>query len=213
MQAGILCLEERDYITGYSYFYEALDGFINTNSDEDASRALKYLTLAKIMAGSPESVRQLVSSKNVLKYYSRDMQAMQAAAGAYKERNLQQFEQVLQEYSQELQDDAIVYRHLGSIRDSLLEQNLLRILEPYSRVEISYIAKCIQLPVDYVEAKLSKLILDEHLHGMLDQNVGVVIMYDPVHKDTNFSTAISIVKALDGVVDKFNTKADTLSAM
>lgn len=213
MQAGILCLEEKDYITGYSYFYEALDGFINTNSDKDACHALKYLILAKIISGSPESVRHLVSNKNVLKYLNRDIQAMQAAANAYKSRDLQLFEKTLQEYSYELQNDPIIYRHLGSIRDSLLEQNLLRILEPYSRVEISYIAKCIQLPVEYVEAKLSKLILDEHLHGILDQNYGVVIIYDPILQDTNFSTAISVIKTLDGVLDKFAIKTDKLSAM
>jgi 26S proteasome regulatory subunit N6 len=37
---------------------------------------------------------------------------------------------------QELSSDAIVRAHLGDLRNTMLEQNLLRILEPFSRVEV-----------------------------------------------------------------------------
>ncbi len=38
---------------------------------------------------------------------------------------------------QELGQDLIIQSHLDELNDTLLEQNLLRILEPFSRVEVS----------------------------------------------------------------------------
>jgi len=36
----------------------------------------------------------------------------------------------------ELEDDPIVRSHLDSLYDNLLEQNLCRIIEPFSRVQV-----------------------------------------------------------------------------
>lgn len=53
----------------------------------------------------------------------------------------------------ELSNDAIIRNHLSALYDTLLEQNLLRIIEPYSRVEMNHIAKLVRQPVREVETK------------------------------------------------------------
>ena len=52
-----------------------------------------------------------------------------------------------------LSADPMVKSHLNDLYNSLMEQNLCRIIEPFSRVEIVHIAELIDLPVKQVETK------------------------------------------------------------
>ncbi len=52
MQAGALNADDKDYKTGYSYFFEAFEGFIQVDeNDPRALSSLKYMLLCKIMMG------------------------------------------------------------------------------------------------------------------------------------------------------------------
>ncbi len=42
----------------------------------------------------------------------------------------------LTEYTKELRDDPIIKTHLAKLYDNLLEQNLIRVIEPFSRVQV-----------------------------------------------------------------------------
>jgi len=66
---------------------------------------------------------------------------------------VQDFEEALKSYNAQLSEDPIISRHLAALYDSLLEQNLLRLIEPFSRVEIQHIASLIGLPLDQVRKR------------------------------------------------------------
>lgn len=53
----------------------------------------------------------------------------------------------------ELSSDQTIRSHLAALYDTLLQQNLLRIVEPYSVVEIDYVAKQVGQSRKEVEAK------------------------------------------------------------
>lgn len=52
-----------------------------------------------------------------------------------------------------------------------------RIIEPYSKVQVDYVASKIGLPKTEVEKKLSQMILDKKFLGILDQETGVLVIF------------------------------------
>ena len=95
----------------------------------------------------------IVSGKTALKYSGRGIDAMKGVAHALRNRSLHDFEQTRQDYSKELTNDFVIDSHLNELYDTLLEQNLLRLLEPFSRVEIAHVAKLIGMQINRVENK------------------------------------------------------------
>jgi len=94
------------------------------------------MLLSKIMLRTPEDVQAIMSGKLAVKYAGLDLDAMRAVAEASHRRSLADFQKAVKQYRQELEDDVIVRAHLGSLYDAMLEQNLCRLVEPYSRVQV-----------------------------------------------------------------------------
>jgi len=55
--------------------------------------------------------------------------------------------QTLTKYKTQLVGDPIIKSHLKSLYHNLLEQNLCRIIEPFSRVQVEHVAKLVGLDV------------------------------------------------------------------
>lgn len=209
-QSGILNAEDRDYKTAFSYFYESFEGY-NSQADPRAVTVLKYVLLTKIMLNLIDDVNLILNNKNVSKYQSRVIDAMKAIAVAYSHRSLKEFESALMTYSVELKSDPIIKNHFNSLYDNLLEQNLLKIIESYSVVELSHISKIIGLNIQQVEGKLSQMILDKVFYGVLDQGNGWLIIYDEPRTDSSYEASLDLFKSLSNVVDVLYEKAAALN--
>ncbi|VVD05821.1 26S proteasome non-ATPase regulatory subunit 11 [Leptidea sinapis] len=211
LQSGILhAADERDFKTAYSYFYEAFEGYDGADSPK-ALTALKYMLLSKIMLSQAEEVAIVCGSKTALKYAGKELEAMRAVATASHKRSLADFQAALKTYKPELEEDAVVRAHLGALYDTMLEQNLCRIVEPYMRVQVDHVARSIRLPVVQVEKKLSQMILDKKLNGILDQGEGVLIVFDESPLDKTYETVLETIHHMSKVVDTLYQKAKKLS--
>ncbi|KAF2299156.1 hypothetical protein GH714_030829 [Hevea brasiliensis] len=148
------------------------------------------------MVNQADDVAGVISSKAGLQYVGPELDAMKSVADAYAKRSLKLFEIALRDFKAQLEEDPIVHRHLSSLYDTLLEQNLCRLIEPFSRVEIVHIADLIELPVEHVEKKLSQMILDKKFAGTLDQGAGCLIIFDDPKTDAIYPASLETIAIL-----------------
>ena len=225
--SGTIHTEEADYNTAHSYFLEAFEQLDQMNSPEEANKALQYMMLCRIldalraalalsstgtvaMRAEQIDLSTLLTGKQAIKYAGPNIDAMSAIASAAGNRNLKEFQAVLEKYPVELQQDLLIKHHLHVLHEQLLESNLIRIIEPYSCVELDHVAKQIELPVPTVEKKLSQMILDGKLNGILDQGKGQLVVYEEGEKDSAMEKGLQVIAHMDAVVSSLFERSKAL---
>lgn len=210
VNAGCLHAEEKDYKTAFSYFYEALENFDSIGNARGID-CLKYMLLMKIMLNAPNDVTSIVNGKPGMRHQGPGLEAMLAIATAHKQRSLHDFEAAIAKHASHLTADAIISAHLNSLYDMLLQENICRIIEPYSVVETAHIATMMKLPLEKIETKLSQMILDKKFRGILDAGAGCLIVYDDQATDETYDQALETIGNMNKVVDALYTKANQLA--
>lgn len=230
--SGTIHTQEGDYNTAHSYFLEAFEQLDQLNAREQAVPCLKYMMLCRILDSlnkalklsakggvgaksdrSEVDISGMISGRQGVKYAGRDIEAMSAVASAASRRSLKEYEAVLNEYADELQNDLLIKHHLHLLQEQLLESNLIRIIEPYSCVEIEHIAKLIEMSVPVVERKLSQMILDGKFQGILDQGKGQLVVYEESEKDYAMEKGLDVIANMDSVVTSLFERSKALRTM
>ena len=240
-QSGTIHTEETDYSTAHSYFLEAFEQLDQMNDYTAALKALKYMMLCKILDGlkiilDPKTSKtvssgssssssdgmttsNMLTGKQAVKYAGKDLEAMQAIGKAVSNRNLKELHAVFESYPEQLATDLLIQHHIQILQEQLLESNLLRIVEPYSCVELEFISNKIELSVSVTERKLSQMILDGTLNGILDQGKGQLILYETVEgsnaaaaADDNSvaSKSLLVIQNMDSVVTSLFERSNAL---
>lgn len=229
--SGTIHTEEGDYNTAHSYFLEAFEQLDQMNEQAQAVPCLKYMMLCRILDSLTKSLKlsakgaigadknatldisTLLTSRQAVKYAGRDLEAMNAIAKAATTRSLNQFETVLNEYSAELQQDLLIKHHLHILQEQLLESNLIRIIEPYSCVELQHVADLMELDLVVVEKKLSQMILDGKFQGILDQGKGQLVVYEEGEKDGAMEKGLQVLEHMDEVVTTLFERSKALRTL
>jgi len=211
VNAGCLHAEEKDFKTAFSYFYEALENFDSIQHARGID-CLKYMLLCKIMMNSPDEVAAIINGKPGMRHQGAAIEAMRAVATAHKQRSLHDFEAALATHAAHLGADPIISTQLNALYDMLLQENICRIIEPYSRVETAHIAQLMKLPLRQIEAKLSQMILDKKFKGILDAGAGCLNVYDEQSPDNTYDQALETLGNMSKVVDALYVKANQISA-
>ena len=226
--SGTIHTEEGDYNTAHSYFLEAFEQLDQMNEQQQAIPCLKYMMLCRILDSLNKALKasakgaisdscidlaSLISARQAIKYAGRDLDAMSAIAKAASLRSLNDYEEVLQNYSVELQKDLLIKHHLHVLQEQLLESNLIRIMEPYSCVELAHIASLMELPLSVVEKKLSQMILDGKFQGILDQGKGQLVVYEDTEKDRAMEKGLKVLEHMDDVVSTLFERSKALRTL
>lgn len=235
LMSGVLHCEEGDYDTAHSYFLEAFEQLDQLDDREKAVPCLKYMMLCKILDGLSKAlgisatgtmgirysssgnneadISGMITGKRGVKYAGSDVEAMSAIASAASKRSLKEYEAVLVKYPHELQDDLLIKHHLGTLQEQLQESNLIRIIEPYSCVEIDHVASLIEMPLAVVEKKLSQMILDGKFNGILDQGKGQLVVFEDADTDQAMEKGLKVIENMDKVVTSLFSRSHNLRSM
>jgi len=207
MHAGILAAYEKDFNLAYSYFFEAFDVFNipNKKKRNKGLRAFEYMILCKIVGGHLDEVNNVVLSKQGKNYYGPEVEALRSIEAAVKEKSIKLLEDNIEKNKQYFQDRVITF-HINNLHNDLLEKNLIKIIKPYSVVEIDFVAKSIGLNYQDVLNKLRQMILDKKINGILDQGKGSLIIYDVDMSNPYLDKSIETFKNLEKVVEALDKK-------
>lgn len=207
MQAGILAAHEKDFNLAYSYFFEAFDVYNipNQKRRNKGLRAFQYMIMSKIVGDHIEEVNNVVLSKQGKDYLGKEVDALRSIESAVKEKSIRLLKENI-EKNQEYFKDPIIRYHINNLHNDLLEKNLIKIIKPYSVVEIDFVAKSIGLNYLDVLNKLRQMILDKKINGILDQGKGSLIIYDVESSNPYLDKSIETFKNLEKVVEALDKK-------
>ena len=208
--SGIIYSYQRDFQMAFSFFYEAFDAFTQLKDRRSAS-ALKYMVLMRILSGKHSEMQAIFNSHVVIDNWCEDLVVLKQVSDAFMKRDLSMLTNILKEFPAFFEDE-VMHFHIQYLRNELMEQNFLKIVEPYDVVEIEYVARKMDLPKEEIVRKLSQMILDKKLLASLDQEKGLLIMLPASSEHEIAEDAIETIDMMTEVVDVLKTRADAYNA-
>lgn len=210
--AGIIHLAERDYQISYSYFFEAFEAYNQAKNLKKASELFVYLILAKIMQDSIDDAENLVNGRYgvVYKELSEYTFLIVRILKAYKMKDLVALLEILEQERVLIKKDRILDSQIDFLYDQLLERNILKLIRPYSNVEILFLSKKLGVGGEIVEKKICEMILDEKLKGSLDQENGVLLIFQEKKLDCLYTDSLEILGNMNEAVDMLFKKSEKI---
>ncbi|KAJ8084709.1 hypothetical protein PM082_003485 [Marasmius tenuissimus] len=171
---GKMWMGERQWNRASEDFFESFRNYDEAGSPQRI-QVLKYLVLANMLTGS--EVNPFDSQET--KPYKNDPQikAMTDLVDAYQRREVHSAERILRDNQSTIMSDAFIRSYIGELLRSLRTQYLIDLIKPYTRLELSFLAKQLNVQVQEVEDLLIGLILEGKVEGRIDQ-VGMRLELD-----------------------------------
>ncbi|KAF7307289.1 PCI domain-containing protein [Mycena indigotica] len=171
---GKMWMGERQWNRASEDFFESFRNYDEAGSPQRI-QVLKYLVLANMLTGS--EVNPFDSQET--KPYKTDPQikAMTDLVDAYQRREVHSAEKILKDNRSTIMDDPFIRSYIGELLRSLRTQYLIDLIKPYTRLELSFLAKQLNVEISEVEELLIGLILEGKVEGRIDQ-VGMRLELD-----------------------------------
>lgn len=179
---GKMWMAERNWEKAYSDFYESFKQYDESGSPQRI-QVLKYLVLATMLMGSKINPFDAQETKPYREH--SEIMAMTNLVAAYEAREVHEAERILRTNKSSILNDAFIRTYIDDVLRSLRTQYLVDLIKPYTRIELSFLAKQLNIETKEVEELLIGLILDEQVSGKIDQEAGVL----ELNPKSNTSTA------------------------
>ncbi|KIY46336.1 PCI-domain-containing protein [Fistulina hepatica ATCC 64428] len=163
---GKMWMGERQWNRASEDFFESFRNYDEAGSPQRI-QVLKYLVLANMLMGS--EVNPFDSQET--KPYKNDpeIKAMTDLVDAYQRREVHLAERILKDNQATIMADNFIKFYIGDLLRSLRTQYLIDLIKPYTRLELAFLAKQLNVEAAEVEELLIGLILEGRVDGKIDQ--------------------------------------------
>jgi len=163
---GKMHLREGEYEKAHTDFFEAFKNYDESGSPRRTT-CLKYLVLANMLMKS--GINPFDSQET--KPYKNDPEilAMTNLVSAYQNNDINDFEKILKTNRQNIMEDPFIREHIEDLLRNIRTQVLIKLIKPYTRIQIPFISKELNIDALEVENLLVSCILDSSVQGRIDQ--------------------------------------------
>jgi len=196
---GKMHLREGEFEKAHTDFFEAFKNYDESGSPRRTT-CLKYLVLANMLMKS--GINPFDSQE--AKPYKNDVEilAMTNLVTAYQNNDINEFEKILKVNRQTIMEDTFIREHIEDLLRNIRTQVLIKLIKPYTRIQIQFISGELNIETNDVESLLVSCILDNTINGRIDQVSGVLEL-DESSEGTARYTAL----------DKWNTQLNNLQKL
>ncbi|KAK0569648.1 hypothetical protein OC861_000730 [Tilletia horrida] len=163
---GKMHMAEKNWSAAQVDFFQSFLNYDEAGSPQRI-QVLKYLVIAHMLMGS--EIDPFDSQET--KPYKNDPQitAMTDLVRAYQHREVHTAEKILKENHDTIMADPFIRQYIDDVLGGLRTQYLIDLIQPYQRIELSFLANHLNMTQDAVEHLLQTLILDSRVPGRIDQ--------------------------------------------
>ena len=132
---------------------------------------LKYLVLATMLSGS--DINPFDSQET--KPYQNDprISTMTDLVNAYQREDIHEYEKILQN-NKDLLQDPFIAENIDEVTRDVRTKAVIKLVAPYTRFTLAFISKQLKISLSEVQEIVGFLIVDKRLHGKINQQNGTV---------------------------------------
>ncbi|KAL7273270.1 hypothetical protein RUND412_003877 [Rhizina undulata] len=168
---GKMHMNEEKWEDAQSDFFESFRNYDEAGSLQRI-QVLKYLVLASMLMKS--EINPFESQET--KPYKTDprIQAMTDLVESYQRNEIHRYESILEKNKAEILSDPFIREHIDEVTRNIRTEALLKLIAPFTRFTLDFIAKQLRIGVAEVQEILGFLILDKKIRGKINQQNGTV---------------------------------------
>ncbi len=167
---GKMHMSEENWKESQTDFFESFRNYDEAGSLQRI-QVLKYLVLTTMLMKS--DINPFESQET--KPYRNDprISAMTDLVEAYQQNDIHRYESIL-ENNKDVLADPFIAENIDEVTRSLRTNGVLKLIAPYTRFTLSFLAKQLKISVAEVQDIVGFLILDRKLDGKINQENGTV---------------------------------------
>lgn len=171
---GKMHMSEENWKEAQTDFFESFRNYDEAGSLQRI-QVLKYLVLTTMLMKS--DINPFESQET--KPYKNDprISAMTDLVDAYQQNDIHKYEAILQN-NKDVLADPFIAENIDEVTRSLRTNGVLKLIAPYTRFTLAFIAKQLKISVAEVQDIVGFLILDQKLDGKINQEKGTVEIAD-----------------------------------